>query len=72
MGILEKRKELRKQQIPPSRNKAIAAMCRGCMAEYIDGRMDCEIPTCPLYYWMPYRENLASLDWNKKQKDTKK
>ena len=69
MGILEKRKELRKLQEAPSRNKAIQAMCKGCMGNYIDGRLDCEITNCPLYFWMPYRENLADLNWNKKQKE---
>jgi hypothetical protein len=24
------------------------------MADYVYGRRDCAIPTCPLYPWMPY------------------
>lgn len=36
--------------------EAILAKCYDCMASYIDGRQDCEIPDCPLYRWMPYKE----------------
>jgi hypothetical protein len=38
----------------PSAIKAIKAKCRNCMADYVDGRHDCEIPGCSLYWWMPY------------------
>jgi hypothetical protein len=34
----------------------IKAMCCLCMGYYIDGRVDCEIPECPLYPKMPYRK----------------
>jgi hypothetical protein len=33
----------------------IKAKCCECMGYYEDGKMDCEIPTCPLYPRMPYR-----------------
>ena len=36
--------------------QAILARCYDCMGYYIDGRMDCQIPECPLYPFMPYRE----------------
>lgn len=34
--------------------KAIAAKCADCMSNYGDGRVDCNIPDCPLYPYMPY------------------
>ena len=38
-----------------TRDQAIKAKCCDCMGYYIDGRMDCEVPDCPLYPFMPYR-----------------
>lgn len=32
----------------------IVAKCCDCMAYHTDGKMDCEIPACPLYPLMPY------------------
>jgi len=46
----------RHQRYPKSRKYAILAKCYECMAEYVDGRKDCGITSCPLYAWMPYRE----------------
>lgn len=40
-----------------SRSEAILAKCADCMAYYTDGMMDCQVPTCSLYPWMPYRKN---------------
>lgn len=37
--------------------QAIVAKCCECMNGYIDGRADCRVSTCPLYQFMPYREN---------------
>lgn len=34
----------------------VRAKCAECMGDYADGRLDCEIPECPLYPRMPYRE----------------
>ena len=39
--------------------QAILARCYDCMGNYIDGRMDCQIPECPLYPFMPYREEVV-------------
>ena len=39
-----------------TRAQAMAAMCAECMGDYIDGRMDCKTPECPLYPWMAYRK----------------
>lgn len=38
----------------PSDVKAMKDKCKDCMSDYVDGRVDCEIETCPLYYRMPY------------------
>jgi Zn-finger protein len=27
------------------------------MGGFTDGKQDCQIPACPLYPWMPYRQN---------------
>jgi hypothetical protein len=40
-----------------TRKEAVLAMCYDCMGLYIDGKNDCQIPECPLYFWMPYRAN---------------
>ena len=37
--------------------QAIYGKCYDCMGGYIDGRFTCNIPECPLYLYMPYREN---------------
>lgn len=39
------------------------AKCFDCYNDFVDGRQDCEICTCPIYYWMPYRELLPDLNW---------
>lgn len=38
-----------------SMKQAVLAKCCDCMGEYEDGRVDCNIPACPLYPWMPYK-----------------
>lgn len=40
--------------IRPSMVKAIKEKCKDCMSGFVDGRLDCEIPVCSLYYWQPY------------------
>ena len=32
------------------------AKCAECMGGFADGRLDCEIPECPLYPVQPYRK----------------
>ena len=34
----------------------ILAKCYDCMGFYSDGRVDCLMPTCPLYPLMPYHK----------------
>lgn len=36
--------------------QAALAKCCECMGYWRDGRVDCRMPMCPLYPWMPYRE----------------
>ena len=38
-----------------TRQEAIEAACAACMNDYLDGRFDCLIETCPLHPFMPYR-----------------
>lgn len=45
---------VRKKVNRPSMVKAIKAKCKDCMCDYVDGRNDCEIEGCSLYYWQPY------------------
>ena len=37
-----------------TRKEAMLAMCYQCSNLYLDGRLDCENKTCPLYPYMPY------------------
>jgi len=37
-----------------SKKAAILAKCFDCCGYYDAGRIDCEIPDCPLYPFMPY------------------
>ncbi|MFH1784141.1 MAG: hypothetical protein ABH868_04515 [bacterium] len=35
--------------------QAFKASCYDCMGFYADGKMDCKMPVCSLYPYMPYR-----------------
>jgi len=35
---------------------SIRAKCYDCMCYYQDGKVDCGMKDCPLYPYMPYRE----------------
>jgi hypothetical protein len=39
-----------------TRRQAMLGKCFDCMGGYRDGKVDCRVPACPLYPWMPYRE----------------
>ena len=43
-----------------TRDQAIVAKCCDCMGGFADGRVDCEIPTCSLYPFMPYRKDKSN------------
>jgi len=49
----------------PSRSEAVLHKCHNCMAGYLDGKKDCCMVKCSLYYWMPYRELEPNLEWTK-------
>lgn len=44
-----------------TRGQAIITKCHECCGGYPDGRNDCEIPSCPLYRWMPYRDKKKTI-----------
>ena len=52
-GNAELKKHLKGEQL--AKWQALKAKCADCMGQYEDGAMDCKIPTCPLYPYMPYR-----------------
>jgi hypothetical protein len=41
------------KQVSPK--AAIMAKCYECCGNYADGAVDCGIPDCPLYIYMPYQ-----------------
>lgn len=57
-GGKELKKHLEGKRI--TQRQAIKAKCFDCMGGYADGRENCEIPTCSLYGFMPYRSGKKS------------
>ena len=49
---------------PKSLKAAILAKCYECLYDYADGRYSCEMPDCPLYNWMPYKNKHRSIETN--------
>jgi len=43
-----------------TQRQAILAKCADCTCCHVDGRLDCRMPHCPLYSWMPYRDDRPS------------
>ena len=41
-----------------TKGQAIVAKCYDCVCGYIDGKRSCGVPECPLFPFMPYRENV--------------
>lgn len=37
-----------------TRKEAMLSKCFECCNGYADGRVDCQVPNCPLYQYMPY------------------
>ena len=52
-GGRELRKHLTGDKL--TQRQMILAKCYDCMGGYGDGKIDCEIPECPLYLLMPYK-----------------
>ena len=46
-----------------TRKQAILSKCHDCMSQYADGRQDCGKPNCPLYAYMPYRQQEPDETW---------
>ena len=55
-------KKKKKQRL--SRVNAVKAKCLECIGYPADGRVDCQVTGCPLYYWQPYRELDPDTSWN--------
>ena len=45
-----------------SYKQAVLAKCNECCGFYADGKLDCQIPECPLYGFMPYRKKATETD----------
>lgn len=82
-GLVEYRKKLKEGIVKrtrdknrPSTTKAIREKCQDCCSGYQDGRLDCEIEDCSLYYFMPYgrlkKERKLQKQSNKIKNDAKK
>lgn len=39
------------------------AKCYRCCGDFLDGRVDCNLRECSLYYWMPYRKETPKFNW---------
>jgi hypothetical protein len=46
---------------PLTRGQAILAQCYECTGGYVDGARDCQIRTCSLYAFHPYRTTEKSI-----------
>lgn len=69
-----------------STREACRAKCFRCMGDYymmtyskaennednLSGRMECEIKSCPIYYWTPYRIHEPDYSWMLELSHTKK
>lgn len=47
-----------KRNMKLTRAQSMKLKCEDCMGGYIDGRVSCCIPSCPLFKWMPYRKKV--------------
>jgi len=45
-----------------TKNQMCKAKCYDCCGGFVDGRIDCLIPECPLYPQMPYRDKVKYPD----------
>jgi hypothetical protein len=53
IGQKQLNQHLNGKRIP--RGEAIKAACYSCCSGYVDGKVDCGIPDCPLHPYMPYK-----------------
>ena len=47
----------------PTKAQCLLAHCHQCLGYYADGKADCENVSCPLYEYMPYREQEPDYTW---------
>lgn len=52
--------------------QAIYAKCYDCTGFHADGKVDCCMPGCPLYPFMPYNANRVKKVTGRKMTDTQK
>lgn len=53
---------------PLTRGDAMLAHCYDCTGGYADGAMDCDIKTCSMYKFMPYRKDKMKLKRERSEK----
>lgn len=77
-GLEEYRKKLKEGTVKktrdknrPSATKAIKEKCYDCCSGYQDGKLDCAIETCSLYYFMPYGKRKKERKLQKQLNKTK-
>jgi hypothetical protein len=63
-GYLEIKKHLGGELL--TMKNGIKAKCYDCMGFYEDGAIDCKVPTCPLYNFMPYNKDKEKRTTNRK------
>lgn len=51
-----------------TRAEAMLAHCYDCCGGYVDGAKSCEIETCSMYAYMPYRKDKAKLRRERSEK----
>ena len=39
-----------------TRTQAMKAKCYECMGYFVDGKMDCKIESCPMFFYRPYKD----------------
>jgi hypothetical protein len=52
------------------RSKAIREKCLDCIGFPHDGRVDCQVITCPLYTWQPFRKLEPDTGWTENRTRT--
>lgn len=52
-----------------TRGEAMLAHCYDCTGGYSDGVRDCEIKTCSMYAFMPYRKDKVKVVRSEKQQE---
>ena len=51
--------------------QAVLAHCYSCTNFYVDGKVVCEIPHCPLFSFMPYNKNKVKVKKERTERQKK-